>query len=161
MKILVVLLMFATSGFAADEMWKGKMPESSVEVSALTGIVSHGSRGALGVLLGGSFVIVPEGWVEDVTERIALDLHFGPALFDSQSSWLVLPNLKWEFFMDDRWSFSALAGVGAFFLSSSQGGGGAVFPNIALGGSYQTKSPVNLQFQVSHAFTGVGFGYQF
>lgn len=147
----------------AAENWKGHTEVSDYELGVLTGLSSYGVSNAWGFLVNGAYLIQPNGWVDDVDERIWVEVEAGPAFFSSNlgTAFQYSAHMRWDFTMNEYWTFYGLGGLSGYFLPTNMGGVFSMHPRFGTGVEYQTKSPLMFRGEVSAEFIGVGIALNF
>ena len=167
LKIIFVLI-FSLASFNtlhAAEPWKGTTKSSPIEVGMLTGLSLYGTDTNWSVLGTGAYLIVPEGWIPDVDERVWVEGELGPTFFSHSSTtqtgmqWST--HLRWDFTYNEEWTFYALGGLGGFVLPSSYGSSFTLHPRFGVGVEFQTKAVVMLRAELSHELMALGIALNF
>ncbi len=164
-KFGILLLVFAAlSQPVSAEEWKNKTSSPPFEFGVITGASLFGSSVGWGILGTAAYLIVPDGWIEDIDERVWVEGFFGPAIFSEGRTETALQfstHLRWDFTKNTEWTFYAVGGAGGFFLPSIYGNAFTIHPRFGVGTEFQTKSPVVLRAEVTSDFIGVGAGLNF
>lgn len=163
--LLSVLGVFSNQSFAAED-WKGHTEVSPVEFGVLTGLSLYGTETAWGFLANGAYLVQPNGWVDDIDERIWLEVQAGPAFFSAPAGstgtgFQYSTHARWDFTMNEYWNFYALGGLGGYVAPGYLGSKFSIHPRFAMGAEYQTKSALMFRGEVSAEFMGVGVALNF
>lgn len=167
--VLKVLFIFIlplafSAGVANAEDWKGNTTYSNIEVGALVGGSTFGTDFGFSTLGSVAYQIAPEGWIEDIDERVWTELQMGIAFFNQGSTQTALQysaHLRWDFTKDDSWTIYALGGLAGYFLPAIYGNSFTMRPRVGLGALFQTKLPVSFRGEVSAEFIGLGAVFHF
>lgn len=167
LKMTICLLVF--SGFLSEqsraENWKGNTVSPPYEVGGLIGMNLFGDSVNWSILGTGAYLIVPQGWVEDIDERVWAEMELGPSFFSAagitKTGLQYSAHLRWDFTMNESWNFYALGGLGGYSLPQGFGGHLTVAPRFGLGAQYQSKIPMMFRGEISHEFIGVGLSFNF
>lgn len=160
--ILSSISVFSSKALAAEN-WKGHTEVSPFEVGVLTGLSGYGVQNAWGVLGTGAYLIQPNGWVDDIDERVWAELELGPAFFSSNLGTALQYSLhiRWDFTMNEYWTMYALGGISGYSLPNSLGGVFSLRPRFGAGVEYQTKTALMFRGELSAEFIGVGIALNF
>ncbi len=158
-------LVFFNFSAQAGENWKGHTETPPYEFGALSGMSIFGSNSNWSILGSAAYLINPKGWVDDVDNRVWVELELGPSFFSSnsisQTGVQYSAHLRWDFTMNEYWTFYGLGGVGGYVLPSYLGGGLALHPRFGAGVEYQTKTALMFRGEVSAEFIGLGAALNF
>ena len=104
LKTLLVLIVsfFSLNTLHAAEPWKGTTKSSPIEVGTLMGLSLYGTDTNWSVLGTGAYLLVPEGWIPDVDERVWVEGEFGPTFFSRSAS--TQTGMQWSTHL--RWDFT-------------------------------------------------------
>lgn len=159
--LLLCALAFGAMEARAADAWKVPVPEQNwgLSVMAGLGITAIGAGGAIT----GAFSrrIVSQTAIRDISNDLHVELQMGPALIAQTAIGLLwsLPGSalgRWDFHLDERWSFFALGGLG---WSTSFIGGLAqwnFFPRFGVGAFFRLAPFFALRGEISHEQTVVG-----
>jgi hypothetical protein len=168
--ILMVCLGFittASTSFASDGVkWKGTTEVSPYEFGLVTGLGLFGTQTSWSFLATGAYLIQPKGWIDEVDERIWLEIEAGPAFFSapagiSGTGLQYSVHGRWDFTYDENWTAYGLGGFSGFALPSSLGSAFSFHPRFGVGLQYQTKTPLMFRGEISHEFMGLGVALNF
>lgn len=152
------------SSYAAEN-WKGKTESPPFEVGGMLGMNLFGDDINWSVLGTGAYLIVPEGWVDDIDERIWAELELGPSFFSAgglkKTGLQYSGHIRWDFTFNQEWTFYALGGLGGYYLPENFGSHLTVAPRFGMGAQYQSKLPMMFRGEFSHEFIGVGLSFNF
>ena len=161
---LISSLLFMGSAQAA-ESWKGKSQMAPVELGLLTGFSLYGSSTNWSVLATGAYLIDDQGFADEIDDRLWLELEMGPAFFgtnhSSQTGMQYNAHLRWDFTLNEYWTFYGLGGFGGFVLPSSLGSSFTIHPRFGAGAEYQTKTALLFRGELSADFIGMGVAFNF
>lgn len=160
---LLLTLAFSQSSFA--ENWKGHTDTSPIELGTMGGMSLYGSKASWSWLGTAAVLIQPDGWIEDIDERVWAEIQLGPTFFSlnglNQAGMQYSAHLRWDFTYDQDWTFYALGGLGGYYLPSMLGGTMTVHPRFAGGAEFQTKLAMVFRMELSHEFIGAGVAFNF
>ena len=156
---------FTSVPAATAEDWKGHTEASPVEVGVLTGAGIYGSATNWSVLATGAYLINPQGWANDIDNRVWAELEMGPAFFSSvgqsQTGFQYSAHLRWDFTYNEYWTFYGLGGLGGFVLPSYLGSTFTLHPRFGVGAEYQTKTALMFRGEVSSDLLALGVALNF
>ncbi len=156
-----------TGSFArAADPWKGHTDVPPIEVGLMGGGAIFGSSTNFGVLASGAYLIKKDGWINDIDNRVWVELEMGPTFFDvagrDHTGMEYSAHLRWDFTYDEYWTLYALGGLGGFVLPDAVSSSSfAIHPRVGLGAEYQTKVALLFRGEVSADFIGIGVGTNF
>jgi hypothetical protein len=160
-----IFLTLSTNSFAADsvvEDWKGNTKTAPIELGLMGGMNLYGSNASWSLLATGAYLLNDQGWAEDVDDRIWAELELGPSFFGSGATGMQYSaHLRWDFTMNEYWTFYGLGGLGGFILPASLGSTFTIHPRFGAGVEYQTKTWLMFRGEVSAEFIGVGVAFNF
>ena len=165
-KYLILLFAFSFISSSFAENWKGNTVSSPIEIGTMAGMSLYGSKASWSWLGTGAYLIEPKGWIDDIDDRLWVELELGPTFFSqsgsNQTGMQYAAHLRWDFTMDENWTFYALGGIGGYHLPTAINGGGmTVNPRFGVGAEYQTKLPLMFRMELSHEFLGAGVAFNF
>jgi len=160
---LMVITCSISSHANAAENWKGHTEVSPLELGVMTGLSSYGVNNAWGFLVNGAYLVQPKGWIEDIDDRIWVEGEAGPAFFSGSAGTGLQysAHLRWDFTMNEYWTFYALGGLSGYSLPSALGGVFSLHPRFGMGVEYQTKTALMFRGELSAEFTGIGIALNF
>ena len=162
--LLTTVFIFSTHSYAAEN-WKGHTEASQFEFGVMSGLSSYGMSSAWGLLANGAYLIKPTGWIDDIDDRVWLEGQAGPAFFSGSAGtgFQYSAHLRWDFTMNEYWTFYSLGGLAGYVLPSTMATGSSflVHPRFGAGVEYQTKTALMFRGEVSAEFTGVGIALNF
>ena len=155
----------ASAQTAYYESWKGHTLTSPLELGVLSGMNLYGKDVNWSVLMTGAYLINETGWVDDVDDRVWIEVEAGPAFFSvpigNQTGLQYSAHLRWDFTYNEYWNFYALGGVGGYHLPVNLGDALTIHPRFGVGVQYQTKVALMFRAEISAEFMGVGVGFNF
>ena len=158
-------LCFSSIHSLAGELWKGHTTVRPLEVGLLSGFSIYGDQANWGVLPAVAKLIKEKGFAEDIDNRVWIEGQLGPTFFSnhgvSKTGMQYSAHLRWDFTMNEIWTFYGLGGLGGFFLPSTYSSGFTLHPRFGAGAIYQTKTALMLRGEVSAEFIGAGVALQF
>ena len=163
-KLLFLLSILSVTPFCniesanSAEPWKGVTQTSPYELGMMTGLSLYGTQTAWGFLFDGAYLVKPKGWVDDVDNRVWVEVQMGPSFFSSTTNkastgMQYSTHLRWDFTYNELWTAYALGGLSGYVLPSSLGSGFSIHPRFGVGVEYQTK--------IIAEFMGVGIALNF
>jgi hypothetical protein len=162
--VLLATLFISTASFAYEN-WKGHTEVSPVEVGLLTGTSFYGSSANWAVLATGDYLFKKDGFLDDIDDRVWLEVQMGPAFFSSSGSshtgLQYAAQMRWDFTFNEYWSFYSVGGFGGFILPDVYGGNFTLHPRFGLGTEYQTKTALLFRGEVASDFIGIGVAVNF
>jgi hypothetical protein len=158
-------LFFSSISAWAGELWKGHTTVRPLEVGLLSGFAIYGDQANWGILPAVATLIKEKGFVEDLDNRVWVEGQLGPTFFSNQgvskTGMQYSAHLRWDFTMNEVWTFYALGGFSGFFLPNIYSSGFTLHPRFGAGAIYQTKTALMLRGEVSAEFIGAGVALQF
>ncbi len=159
----------AQTAAPSGENWKGTTHVLPFEAGVMTGAALYGSHLNWTLLGTGAYLLKDKAFVPDIDDRIWAELKMGPTFFTTngnESTGLQYQaNLRWDFTLNETWTFYALGGIAGYSLPRSYGDGfGGYFtlhPNTGVGAEYQTKAALMLRAEISSDFMGFGVAFNF
>ena len=162
---IMFLASLSLSSASHAENWKGNTQTSPIELGAMGGIAMYANTVHWGLLGSAAYLVLPQGWIDDVDDRVWAEIELGPTFFtsgaSSQTGLQYSAHLRWDFTYNQDWTFYALGGLGGFYLPTILGKSFVVNPRVALGAEFQTKLPMMFRMEVSHEFVGAGVVFNF
>ncbi len=162
---LLLLFLMTSQSSQALEAWKGNTKVAPIEVGLLTGLSVYGASANWSVLATGAYLINEFGFAEDVDDRIWVEIQMGPAFFgttnSSQTGLQYSTHMRWDFTMNEYWTFYGLGGLSGFMLPSSLGNTFTIHPRFGAGTEYQTKTALMFRGEISAEFIGAGIAFNF
>ena len=147
------------------ENWKGQTQTSNLEFGLLGGANLSGTSLNWGLLATGAYLLDAQGWADDVDDRIWGEVELGPSFFSvggkTSTGMQYSVHLRWDFTLNEYWTFYGLGGLGGFILPDSMGGSFTIHPRFGAGVEYQTKTALMFRGEISHEFLGVGVAVNF
>jgi hypothetical protein len=167
-KILILLSLLgvlSTPSFAVEN-WKGHTEVSPYEFGVMTGLSLYGTETGWGFLANGAYLIQPNGWVDDIDERLWLEVEAGPSFFSAPAGstgtgFQYSTHVRWDFTYNEYWTAYALGGLSGYIAPGYLGSKFSIHPRFGMGVEYQTKSALMFRGEVSAEFTGVGIALNF
>jgi hypothetical protein len=161
---LTLSLIFSSTTFASED-WKGHTETSPIEIGALTGFGIEGSDTSWSVLGTAAYLLVPQGWATDIDNRVWVEGELGPSFFDNggaaHSALQYAADLRWDFTLNEEWTFYGLGGLGGFVLPDYLGRGFTVHPRFGVGAEYQTKTSIMFRGEVASDLLALGIAFNF
>jgi hypothetical protein len=167
MLAFLLICVVSTSSAFANEPWKGRTETSPLEVSALTGLSLYGTQTAWSVLGSAAWMIVNHGFADDIDNRVWVEGQLGPSFFSGgstnagQTGVQYSAHLRWDFTMNEYWTFYGLGGLGGYVLPSYLGSTFTLHPRFGAGAEYQTKTALMFRGEISAEFIGAGVAVNF
>jgi hypothetical protein len=162
--VLFLGLAFQTTAFA-NEDWKGHTETSQIEIGALTGVGIEGTDTSWSVLGTAAYLLVPHGWASDIDNRVWVEGELGPSFFNdggsSHSALQYAAQLRWDFTLNEEWTFYGLGGLGGFVLPDYLGRSFAIHPRFGAGAEYQTKTAIMFRAEVASDLLALGIAFNF
>lgn len=151
----------------AAEPWKVEPPKSAWGIGALFGLGL--APGGTGLAMTGlvSRRIAHSTFITDISNDLHAEIQAGPVLYfgaaTNQWIWTLANSLhgRWDFHYDERWTFSAIGGLGFALTSFSGVYQYAIYPRFAVGAIYHFTPVFALRGEVSHEQTVVGSMFSF
>jgi hypothetical protein len=157
-------LLFSSPAKAFED-WKGNTVVQPYEFGALTGMSLYGSQANYGILGTAAYLLKDKGWAQDLDNRIWAELEMGPTFFSTplgtHTGLQYSLHIRWDFTLNEYWTFYGLGGLGGFALPSALGSSFTIHPRFGAGAEYQTKTALMFRAEVSEDFTGVGVAFNF
>ena len=150
---------------AAGEPWKGKTEVSPIELGLMAGAAIYGSEVNWSSLANMAFLIQDQGFLEDIDDRVWVEMELGPTFFSTQNSnetgLQYSTHLRWDFAYNESWTLYALGGFSGFGLPKSLGSSFTIRPRFGTGVQYLTKAALAFRGEFSGEFIGVGISLNF
>ena len=162
---LIFTSLMATPQAKAADPWKGHTDVSPIEVGLMSGLSLYGKDANWSVLASGAYLILPQGWAQDLDNRVWLEVEGGPAFFGvnghNSTGFQYSAHLRWDFTYNEYWTLYGLGGLGGFILPNVLGSSFTIHPRFGAGVEYQTKTPLMFRGEVSQDFFGLGIALNF
>lgn len=160
------IIAFSSGSARAAEPWKGHTETSPLELGVMTGLSIFGTETAWGFLANAAYLIQPNGWVDDVDDRIWIETQMGPSFFPSRaglsgSGFQFNAHLRWDFTYNEYWTVYGLGGIGGYALPPALASKFNLHPRFGAGVEYQTKAALMFRAEVSAEFVGLGVALNF
>lgn len=147
---LMALMVLAASPARAEENWKGKPESANYTVGALAGMnISAGNVG-FGLMGTGARKILENGFVPDINNPAWIELEIGP-IFGAPFNLFYSTHLRWDFGLNDQWTFYALGGLAGFTGVQFE-----LFPRFAAGAMMTLSQGIKVRAELGHEFIGAG-----
>ncbi len=163
--VLLSFFGFASSSMVHAENWKGNTEVQPIEVSLMTGAALFGSSTNWSVLGTGAYLLKEKGFADDMDDRVWLEGDLGPAFFSTATSTETAlqysAHLRWDFTLNEYWTFYGLGGLGGFVLPKSLNNTFTIHPRFGVGAEYQTKTALLFRGEFSSDFMGAGVAFNF
>lgn len=160
---LISLSIFVAGNLAHAEIWKGNTQSPPYEIGGMSGLGLYGDQAAWSFLGNVATLIEPEGWIEDIDDRVWAEFQGGPAFFSVQgndkTAFQYSTHVRWDFTRDGTWTVYGLGGVAGFI--NAPGDSFSFHPRFGIGALFQTKLPLVFRFELSHEFSGLGVAFNF
>jgi opacity protein-like surface antigen len=140
----------------STEDWKVPGLPPLYHFGAMTGLGVVDSTGGLAVLGTASATVLDKGFVPGVSNSVAVEIEMGPVFAAGATAFWYSVHMRWDFRMDQDWTFYALGGLAGNDTPSSLGGHFEIWPRVGLGTIYAITPVVSLRAEVSHEFMGAG-----
>ena len=144
---------------ATPENWKGKLSDRDWEVGGIAGLALIEPNYGIALQAQISKRLFSEGWVEDITNPVAIEISFGPAFVKGHAPFTLATQLRWDFERDQEWTFFAVGGLGAQFTGAELGDRSLVHLRFGVGAFKQLDERLRLRMEASHEVLGVGVTY--
>ncbi len=148
---------------AQAEIWKGNTQSPPYEIGAMSGLGLYGDQASWSFLGNVATLIEPEGWIDDIDDRVWAEFQGGPAFFTVQgndkTAFQYSAHMRWDFTRDATWTVYGLGGVAGFI--NAPGDSFSFHPRFGIGALFQTKLPLVFRFELSHEFSGLGVAFNF
>jgi len=163
--LVSLIILFVSQSSFAYEVWKGKTEVSPIEVGLMTGASIYGPSTNWGVLASGAYLFKKDGFLDEIDDRVWLEVQMGPSFFSalgsSHTGLQYNAQMRWDFTYNEYWTFYSVGGFGGFVLPDAIGGGFNIHPRFGLGAEYQTKTALMFRGEIAGDFMGVGVAVNF
>lgn len=144
---------------ATPELWKGKLSDRDWEVGGIAGLALVEPNYGISLQAQISKRIFPDGWVEDITNPVSIEISAGPAFVKGHSPFTMATQLRWDFERDEDWTLFAVGGLGAQFTGVELGDRSLVHLRFGVGAFKRLDERMRLRMEASHEVLGVGVTY--
>lgn len=153
---LTLSLCIAAASSFAVEPWKGEPYSEKFSISGTTGLAVLDGRAGVG--LNGNFAgkILHRGFLDDVNDQLYLEGSAGTIFLMGKSAFVYSGHLRWDFHLDEDWTFFAIGGFGGNVASAALGGQAEVYPHFGVGALWHLFAKFSFRGELSHEFSGVG-----
>ncbi len=163
--LLSILGVFSQQAHAAEN-WKGHTEVSPYEFGVLTGLTLYGTEAGWGFLANGAYLLQPNGWLDDIDDRLWLEVEAGPSFFTAPTGgtgtgFQYSTHVRWDFTYNEYWTVYGLGGIGGLVAPGYLGSKFSIHPRFGGGVEYQTKSALMFRGEVSAEFMGLGIALNF
>jgi len=150
---------------AAGEPWKGHTEVRPFELGMMAGAAIYGTEVNWSALATAAYLLKDKAFVEDLDDRIWVELELGPTFFSTsnsnQTGFQYSTHLRWDFSYNEFWTVYGLGGFSGYGLPKSLGGSFTFHPRFGAGVEYQTKAALSFRGEVSAEFIGLGIALNF
>ena len=159
------IILFSVKPACAYENWKGNTQVQPIELGVMTGAALYGSSANWSILATGAYLIKDKGFADDIDNRVWVEVEMGPAFFSlpnqNQTGLQYTAHLRWDFTLNEYWTFYGLGGLGGYVLPSALGSSFTIHPSFGVGAEYQTKTALMFRAEVREDFMGAGIAFNF
>ncbi len=144
---------------ATPELWKGKLSDRDWEVGGIAGLALVEPNYGISLQAQISKRLFADGWVEDITNPVSIEISAGPAFVKGHSPFILSTQLRWDFERDEDWTLFAIGGLGAQFTGVELGDRSLVHLRFGVGAFRRLDERLRLRMEASHEILGVGVTY--
>jgi hypothetical protein len=144
---------------ATPEDWKGPLSDRDWEVGGIAGLALVEPNYGIALQAQISKRLFSEGWVEDITNPVSIEMSAGPAFVKGHSPFILATQLRWDFERDQDWTLFAVGGLGAQFTGPELGDRSLVHLRFGVGAFKRLDERLRLRMEASHEVLGVGVTY--
>ncbi len=159
----LMVMSMALTQVAQAENWKGQTRFGLIDISVLTGTSLYGTDLNWSLLGAAAYQIEENGFLDDIDDRLWLETQLGPTFFSSgnqsQTGMQHSFHLRWDFSLNETWTFYGLGGLGGYILPSYLGSDFTIHPRFGVGAFFQTKAQVRFRGEFSHEFIALGVSF--
>ena len=138
------------------ENWHGKPYDNLFDVGGMTGMgildgrVGYEVRGSVAVK------VAHHGFFPDINNQLFLELQPGILFISGSTAFTYSLHLRWDFNMNEDWSFYAVGGFGGDITGHTLGDRVELYPRLGIGARWNVYANFGFRFEFSHEFTGIG-----
>jgi opacity protein-like surface antigen len=159
--LLLSSSLYAAPAPSANEQWHGKLSDHDFDVGALGGVGAFRGTGGFGLLGTAAKEVIPRGFVPDIDDAVFFEVEAGPYFIQGGTDFHFSAHLRWDFAMDQEWTFYALGGVAGDITGNSLSNAADIYLHFGAGAQWKVSSIVWLRGEVSREFLGVGVLFPF
>lgn len=142
----------AASRSSAGENWKGEAPRSMFHVGGLTGAGFLSETGGFSILGVAAIKVAHKGFVESFTNQVFLEAQAGSLFVASQTFFQWNLQLRWDFVLDEYWTFYAVGGLGGVLGN----GRSPFYPRFGIGAQWNLFVVCGIRAELTRDFIGAG-----
>ena len=148
------------STFEEYEDWKWPLSSHEWTAAMLPGLGVINS--SAGFTFQGALAkrVVRQGFAPDISNQVFIEVQGGPYVTSGASAFLFSTHLRWDFMLNDDWTFYALGGLGGNATSERLGNQFQLLPRFGVGAvldlQKQTGMPIGLRGELSRELMSVG-----
>jgi hypothetical protein len=142
---------------SSGEDWKGQSDNAEVHLGGLAGLGIFADFNAGFVLLGtASKKIIHHGFVPDVTDSVSIETEMGPIFTQGTTAFSYSLHARWDFEMNQQWTFFAIGGAAGYITGSSLNNSFALFPRFGVGSFFRVNDLILIRGEISHELIAAG-----
>ncbi|MGZ3699646.1 MAG: hypothetical protein ACXWP5_15985 [Bdellovibrionota bacterium] len=160
--LFAALLLWAVPSFAApSEDFKGKSEDLHFTVGGTAGLGIIDGSAAFTILGQAAAKIVERGFVPDIHDSVWIEVGVGPTFLTGLSALSFQTQLRWDFSMNEQWTFFALGGLGGFATLGQPVTRVELVPRFGVGAMLKFQRNFALRAELAHDLVGLGFMFSF
>lgn len=140
----------------SSEDWKGQPDSSEVHLGALTGLAILDFTTGFALLGTASKKIIHHGFINEINDSVSIETELGPVFTQSTAIFSYSLHLRWDFEMNEKWTFYALGGLGGYITGSTFNNSFAMFPRFGLGTFFRVSDLILIRGEISHELVAAG-----
>lgn len=146
----------------SSEDWKGQPDTSEVNLGAIAGLGIVDFNAGFTLLGTASKKIVHHGFIDEINDSVSIETELGPVFVSGTTIFSYSLHLRWDFQMNDKWTFYALGGLGGYIAGSGFNSNNFVlFPRFGVGGFYRVNDLILIRGEISHEVIAAGVAIPF
>lgn len=150
-----------TSLASADtsQAFRGEPPHSRGTWGLISGLGTVDSTLGLAVIGTAAKNILQKGFVPEINNQVFVEAELGPLLTGHGSALAYSGHLRWDFHMNQEWTFFGLGGLGGLISGDQLGNKWQLFPRFGVGTFWRFKSEWALRAEISHELIVAGLSF--
>lgn len=159
---LLILVCLGYSSFSlaeSSQAFRGEPPHSRGTWGLIGGLGTLDSSVGLAVIGTAAKTVLQRGFVPDINNQVFVEGEFGPLFVSGGAVVTYSGHLRWDFHMNQEWSFFALGGLGGLISGDRFGNRWSLYPRFGIGAFWLFKPDLALRGEISHELIVVGLSF--
>lgn len=165
MKRIIRVLLITASLLPAlshgAENWKGKPYDNNFDLGGMAGLGILDGTAGFEIRGTAAAKVLHRGFFPDVNNQLYVELQPGiiflnAATGSGSSAFTYSLHLRWDFHLNDDWTFYGLGGFGGTITGATLGDRREFHPRFGMGARWNVFANFGFRFEISHEFTGLG-----